>query len=94
MKPIDPIESLQELLEAGLPRATEPSVAKIQLAGLYYVTKALRAAKAAQVLIGGGYLFESFLLIRSLYNATVDFLWLCQDPEPRAERFYDSTAVP
>ena len=22
-----------------------------------------------------------------------DFLWLCQDPEPRAECFYDSTAV-
>jgi len=89
----DLLERLERLLSVGFQVSTAPSGAKVQLAGMYYLTKALRAAKAARLLMGQGLLLEAFLVVRTLYNSTVDFLWLCQDLEARAERFYNSTAV-
>lgn len=87
------LAELARLLQRPIVRSPEPNRAKLQLATLYYGSKAVATADAAKRLLLAHDLYEAWLLIRSLYQVAVDFLWLCQNPLVRAERFYDGLAV-
>lgn len=92
-KQLEVFDALQELI--GQPVALErgnPPKAKQQIAAQYYGTKALRTARAAQRLVEAGDLYESWLLLRTLYNLVVDALWTLRTPGG-AERFYDAAAA-
>lgn len=82
---IEELLSRQVVLQEGMP-------GKRQIAALYYSTKAVRTARACQRLVEAGDLYEGWLLLRALYNLTVDALWVLRT-ENGAERFYDATAV-
>jgi len=89
----DVLAELEQALRAPIARETDPDRAKLQLAVLYYASKAVANADAARKLLETQSFYEACILIRSLYNLTIDFLWLCQEPIVRARRFYDFTAV-
>lgn len=89
----DVLVELEQALRAPIARETDRDRAKLQLAVLYYASKAVANADAARKLLETHSFYEACILIRGLYNLTVDFLWLCQEPVVRARRFYDFTAV-
>jgi hypothetical protein len=88
---IDVFEALHALLRKPV-RFGRKETGKQQIAALYYATKALHTARASQRLIEAGDEYEAWLLLRTLYNLTIDALWVFHTPEG-AERFYDATAV-
>lgn len=88
-----PLNHIRSLVERPIVLDSDPSRRPIQLAGLYYAARALALAEAVETLLREERNFEAALLTRTLYNLAVDFLWICCEPVPRAQRFYDATGV-
>jgi hypothetical protein len=90
---VDTLGQLARALQEPIERAHDPARAKLQLATIYYCSKAIGTAEAARKLLLEHHIYEAWLLIRSLYSLAVDFLWMTQDPLTRAQRFYNGLAV-